>query len=419
MITDNFFIEAQYSKKEYAFLGSGSSWYDLINGTLVQDRARGTRYWSPTFRVKPEGERRDNELWSINGTYFLSTEGFGTHELKAGYEHFNEVRAVNNYQNGSDYRVSLYQTIVRGDEIYPRVRTGSNTRIYWYPIFVLSEGSNYGSDALYINDRWVASPRWTFNLGVRCDKNDAVSGDGSYKVADDSNISPRLGANWDVLGDGKLKITGSYGKYVGRLAEGVGNDGDPAGRTASFNWVYGGPAINDNVNTPTDELVGTAEALEIIFDWFFANGGTDMRPFRTAPSIPGLQTVLDPNGLKSPNVQEWTLGLGAALGQKGIVRADFVYRESPGPPLAWLRQIGQRVWLRPLTLLAWSQPSLAPLPRRHGRDNPVASAGHDQQRPGDKNEADDHSDYCERSKQHGVSSCVSDGHSTRSTILSH
>jgi hypothetical protein len=329
VITENFFIEAQASKKEYAFLNSGSSWYDLINGTLVLDRARGTRYWSPTFRIKPGGEQRDHELFTAAGTYFLSTGSLGTHEIKAGYEYFDEVRDVNNYQNGSDYRVSLSQTIIRGDEIYPRVRnTSTYTRIYWYPIFVPSEGSHYRTDSIYINDRWVASPRWTFNLGVRYDKNDAVSGDGSYQVADDSAISPRLGANWDVFGNGKLTVAANYGQYVGRLAEGVGNDGDPAGRTASFNWSYRGPAINSDVNTPTEELIGTAEALEIIFDWFFANGGTDLRPLRTNPSIPGFNDILDPNGsLRSPNVKEWTLGIGASLGQKGIVRADLVYRK--------------------------------------------------------------------------------------------
>jgi hypothetical protein len=327
VITDNFFVEAQYSQKEYAFLNSGSPWYDLINGTLVYDRARGQRYWSPTFRIKPGGEHRDHELWTINGSYFLSTGSLGTHEFKAGYEHFDEVRNVNNHQGGSDYRVHVTQTIIRGDEIYPRMRnTGSTSRIYWQPLFVESEGSHYASDSIYLNDRWVASDRWTFNLGVRWDKNDAISGDGEFQVADDSAISPRLAANWDVLGNGKLKLTAGYGQYVGRLAEGVGNDGDPAGRTSSFRWNYRGPAINYDVNTPTEDLITTEEMLEIVFDWFFANGGTDMRPFGGSPSIPGFARILDPNGLTSPNVDEWTLGVGATLGTRGVVRADLVYR---------------------------------------------------------------------------------------------
>ncbi|MEW6338269.1 MAG: TonB-dependent receptor, partial [Acidobacteriota bacterium] len=167
VLTDSFFVEAQYSKKEFAFLGSGSPYIDDpeqggYKGTLLLDRARGTRFWSPTFRASPGGERRDHEQYTLKGTYFLSTKTFGTHELKAGYEHFMEVRDVNNYQNGSDYRVSLSQSIVRGDQIFGRFSGGSKgtlTRIYWYPILTLSDGSEYASDSFYLNDRWTLNDR--------------------------------------------------------------------------------------------------------------------------------------------------------------------------------------------------------------------------------------------------------------------
>jgi len=329
VVTANFFIEAQYSKKEYTFLGGGSRWTDLINGTLLQDRQRGSlRFWSPTFRYQEGGEGRDHELGTINGSYFLSTGSLGTHELKAGYEYFDEIRRVNNYQNGSDYRVYAYTTIIRGDEIYPRFRSsGTSTRIYWLPIFVQSQGSHYASNAVYINDRWALNNHWTFNIGIRYNKNDAVSGDGEFQIDNSSALSPRFAANWDIKGDGRFKLIASYGQYVGRLAEGVGNDGDPAGRNASFSWSYAGPPINDDPMAPTSELIPTDQALAILFDWFFANGGTDRRPLRTTPSIPGLATILDPNGLTSPNVDEWTLGFGAALGSKGVVRADLVFRQ--------------------------------------------------------------------------------------------
>jgi outer membrane receptor for ferrienterochelin and colicin len=329
VLSDSFFLEAQYSKKEFAFLNSGSPYFDLIKGTLIQDRARATRFWSPTFRASPGGEHRDHDMYTLKGTYFLSTSSVGTHELKAGYEHFLEVRDVNNYQNGSDYRISLSQSIVRGDQIFGRWTGGSSgtsTRISWLPILVLSEGSDYASDSFFINDRWGLNKHWTFNLGLRYDKNDAVSGDHTYQIADDSAFSPRLAAHYDLHGDGRLVFTASYGQYVGRLAEGVGNDGDPAGRNASFSWNYRGPSINNNVNTPTSELVPTDVAIQMIFDWFFANGGTDLRPFRTPPSVPGVESILDPSGLKSPNVKEWTLGVGGAIGSRGFARADLVYR---------------------------------------------------------------------------------------------
>jgi len=334
VITESFFLEAQYSKKEYTFLGGGSRWIDDpaqggYDGTLILDRQRnGARFWSPTFRHQEGGESRDHELYAINASYFLSTGSLGTHELKAGYEHFDEFRRANNYQNGSDYRVQAYTTIIRGDEIYPRFRTtGTSTRISWLPIFVESQGSHYRVDAVYLNDRWALNEHWTFNLGVRYDRNNAVSGDGRVQIDKSDVWSPRFAANFDVFGDGKLRLIASYGQYAGRLAEGVGNDGDPAGRNASFSWSYKGPPINDDPIAPTEDLIPTEEALAILFDWFFANGGTELRPLRTRPSIPGLATILDPDGLTSPNVDEWTLGVGATLGTRGVVRADLVYRD--------------------------------------------------------------------------------------------
>jgi len=326
--TDRFFFETQYSEKEFAFEGSGSSFYDLIRGTTVIDRLRGARYNTPTFKVTEKGEQRNSEMFTVTGNYFWSTQNLGSHDIKLGYEDFSEVRDVNNWQSGSDYSISIEQTIIRGTQVFPRVRStqsgSSQTRITWFPIFVLSSGSDYQTQSIFMNDKWNLSDRWSFNLGARFDKNDAVGGAG-LRIGDDSAISPRLAVHYDVRGDGRFIANATYGQYVGRLAEGAGNDGDPAGRTATFIWDYRGPAINSNVNTPTSQLVPTHQALQMIFDWFFANGGTDRRPLRSS-FVPGVDTILDPNGLKSPNVKEWTIGLGSAMGARGYVRADAIFR---------------------------------------------------------------------------------------------
>lgn len=327
VFTNRFFVEAQYAQKEYAFLGGGSPFTDNIYGTLLQDRARGTRWWTPTFRNTPEGEHRDHELYTAKATYFLTTPRLGTHEIKGGYEHFLEVRDVNNYQQGSDFRISVASSIVRGDQVFGRfLNTGTNTRISYLPILVLSQGSEYAVESLFLNDRWTLNQHWSFNLGARYDKNDAQSGDGSFKVADDQAISPRVALNYDLFADGRIVFNAGYAQYVGRLSEGVGNDGDPAGRNASFSWNYRGPAINADVNAPTSQLVPTDVALQMIFKWFFDNGGVNMRPFRTPPSVPGVESILDPNGLKSPNVKEYSVGVGSMITNRGYVRADLILR---------------------------------------------------------------------------------------------
>ncbi|HVE70176.1 MAG TPA: TonB-dependent receptor [Thermoanaerobaculia bacterium] len=329
-LSNNLFVEAQYSKKDFKFVGSGSTHYDIIKGTLITDRARENRYWSPTFRATPEGEERDIRVWAAKGTYFLPTKTLGSHDIRLGYEDFNEIRAVNNYQNGSDYRISVASTIVRGTQIFPRMAggaTGTLTRISWLPIFVLSNGSDYTTRSVFLQDRWTLNPHWTFNAGARWDKNDAISGDGTMQIADDSAISPRLGLHYDLFGNGRLVLNANYGHYVGRLSEGAANDADPAGRNASLQWNYRGPNINNDVNAPTASLIPTDQAIKMVMDWFFANGGTAMRPFRTTPSVPGVESILDLNGLESPMVREYTVGAAATLGTRGYVRADVIVRD--------------------------------------------------------------------------------------------
>lgn len=329
VLTNHFFVEGQYYKKKFAFVGSGSPFYDLIKGTLITDRARGTRYWSPTFRKTAEGEQRNIQGYTAKATYFFSSPTFGSQEIRGGFEHFNELRRVNNYQNGSDFRISVPNTIVRGDQIFPRMPGGSSgtqTRISWLPIFVLSQGSNYNTKSVFLNDRWILTPRWTFNLGLRYDKNDAISGAHTFKIADDSSFSPRVAAHYDLFGNQRLVLNASYGKYVGRLAEGAANDADPAGRNASLQWDYRGASINNDVNVPTSQLIPTDRAIQMIFDWFNANGGTNRRPFRTSPSIPGVDSILDPNGLQTPANKEYSLGAGTVLGSRGFARADFIFR---------------------------------------------------------------------------------------------
>ena len=329
-LTSRLFVEGQYSRKDFKFVGSGSPYFDIIKGTLITDRARENRYWSPTFRATPEGEERDIRVYTAKATYFWPTRNLGSHDIRGGYEDFNEVRAVNNYQNGSDYRISVPNTIVRGNQIFPRMPGGASgtlTRISWLPIFVLSNGSDYTTRSLYLNDRWTLNNHWSFNLGARYDKNDAISGDGSMQIADDSAISPRLAVHYDTFANGRLIFNATYGHYVGRLSEGAANDADPAGRNASLQWNYRGPNINNDVNAPTSQLIPTDQAIKMVMDWFFANGGTNMRPFRTTPSVPGVESILDIGGLESPMVREYTVGVAGTLGTRGYVRADVVLRD--------------------------------------------------------------------------------------------
>jgi hypothetical protein len=84
-----------------------------------------------------------------------------------------------------------------------------------------------------------------------------------------------------------------------------------------------GPAINQDPNAAT--LVSAHEALKTVFDWFLANGGTN-RPLRDSPTYAGVNRRVGPN-LVTPSVWEYTVGTARALGRKGSLRVDGIFRQ--------------------------------------------------------------------------------------------
>ncbi|HVS31545.1 MAG TPA: TonB-dependent receptor, partial [Thermoanaerobaculia bacterium] len=200
IVTNNLLLEGSYSKKEFAFVGSGSQFSDPINGTLLVDISNlNRRYWTSTFCGTCGDEERNNDLWSLKSRYYLSSGRMGNHTIVAGVENFAEERLSNNHQSGSDFRI-IHTVIQNGTELRPRF--DGSTVIQWNPIFSFSEGTDLQTQSAFINDKWDFNDRLAFNIGLRYDKNDAQDADGNV-VSDDSAISPRIGIQYDLTGNGR------------------------------------------------------------------------------------------------------------------------------------------------------------------------------------------------------------------------
>jgi outer membrane receptor protein involved in Fe transport len=320
ILTTNFLVEANYGEKEFAFVNSGSPFRDRIFGTLMVDSPTGRRYWTSTFCGVCTPEERNNEAWQVKGTYYLSTAAMGSHNIAAGLEDYAETRIANNHQSGSDFRI-LGNIVQQGTDIFPRL--DSNTLIQWNPIFTFSQGTDLQSTGVYVNDRWDLSSHWNFNLGVRFDMNDAKDADGNT-VSDDSGISPRLGAQFDIFGDGRHRINANYGRYVAKIADGnVAGSAQGAGNPSVFQWRYRGPEINPPGTSP---LLTTDQALQILWNWFDSVGGTDNKEFLVTAGVAGLSAQI-PEAISSPSVDEFTIGYAVQLGRNAFLRTDLVARE--------------------------------------------------------------------------------------------
>jgi TonB dependent receptor len=322
VFTDKFFVEGQYSERSFTFEHSGSLFTDRINGTLMVDRPTGFRYNAPTFCGVCTPEGRDNKNTVVKGSYFLSNDAVGAHDMVFGYDTFNDIRKANNHQSGSDFRILVPNTVVVGKTPVPQVFGTDTTIIQWNPILVSSQGTSFKTDSLFFNDKWRLNDRATFNIGVRYDKNDGEDSQGK-KVAKDSRVSPRLAGAYDFRGDGEWVMNAGYSQYVTAIANTQADATSQGGNPATYQWFYRGPSIN----APGSAFVPTSQVIQQVFNWFDSQGGTNNTSNLRALAIPGQNSVIR-GSLASPYTQEISLGISKRLGNRGLLRADLVRRDS-------------------------------------------------------------------------------------------
>jgi hypothetical protein len=326
VITNNFLVEGDWAKKYFAFVGFGGSTPAhqanptaayLAEGSPVLDQvATGVTSNAPYFCGSCGDELRNNKEWELKGRYFLGTKSLGTHNMVVGYDNWAEQRLSNNFQSPTDFRYDVRTNAPKqlADGTVQISLKGGSDRFIWFPVAFASLGSDLKTTSMFFNDKWDLNQHFTFNLGVRSDKNHAVDSAG-HDVSKDSAVSPRLGLIFDVFGNGRLRLDANYGTYVGRLAETVAGQGSGAGNPATYQFRYDGPDT---------AFLDSRVALQQAFQWFLDNGFTNRTPL--SASIPGLNTLLLSSGIKSPNMREITVGGGTQIG-KGYVRLDYINRD--------------------------------------------------------------------------------------------
>jgi outer membrane receptor protein involved in Fe transport len=327
VMSPKLFVEARYNSRHFTGQGAGSPFRDVINGTLLIDLSKGGtafRYWTSTFCGACPPQQLDGDDVFLKGSYFLSKKNGGSHTMVFGYDTFNDKRLVDNYQSGSNYRIAGTGTIIRGADIFPRF-LNSNTQLLYQPLPISSLGTNFRIHSVFYNDNWRVNNHVSVNAGLRWDRN---HGENSLGVltANDSAFSPRIGIVFDPKGDGAWAITASFGKYVAAIANTVADASSSAVNTASYIWNYTGPQIN--ADTTVASPVTSAAAIQTVMDWCrpdaqgVCSGPTVPNPQRT---VPGVSRTI-PGSLTSPHALEYAAGVSRRVGDRGSVRADFMYR---------------------------------------------------------------------------------------------
>ena len=319
VLTDNFFLEGMYSEREFLFKNSGGDDTSIGGGSVVVDYLNFVLFNAPLFcGVCGPEERSNRNLWG-KASWFVS--GAGTHDLVFGADGFSDIRKADNWQSASGYLLGTWTPQDYSTPGAPALAMRTyGGYVIWGAVPKTSQGNDFRTNSLYVNDTWRVSDRVTLNLGLRYDNNEGTD-QGGAKTVDDSLVSPRLSATWDVKGDGSIILTGGASRYVKEIGQ-RGDVGSEAGNQVWNSYLYAGPDI----------IAGTAEyptngnAIEAVFDWFFnVYGGVTNTDLLYYAYVPGLTPKVG-GSLSSPYGDEITVGASFRLGTRGVLRLDYVNR---------------------------------------------------------------------------------------------
>ena len=317
ILSQNFVAEAQFHRKFFEFASPGAVERDRVNGTLVLDENTGAGAGSPAFCWTCGKTQRNNHDTIVKGTWFASPPRGGNHNVVFGYDDYHENSIDNAHQTPSDFTM-FAELLFVGQKAYVHAVPGE-TQLELDLVPDPSQSGDYGTRSLFVNDRIDIGSHFSANVGLRYDRSRGVDQMGILQ-AKDSGLSPRLGAIYDVFGNGRDRISASYSRYNSRMQERIGTSSSGILGTTSI-WIYSGPEINGDGNN----LLPTDEVLRRVFAWFDASGGTgneDDLALRTA-----FAEFVIPRTLQTPGMDEVTVGLGHQFGQRAFVRADLVRRK--------------------------------------------------------------------------------------------
>jgi outer membrane receptor protein involved in Fe transport len=143
----------------------------------------------------------------------------GDHEVKFGGD-VEKLDAYNeNWNGGGGQRIYQFQT---GGVLYYRHRYYVDDRApgfdranpaSWTIAAPLVSEPTTDNSALFAQDSWRVLPNLTVNAGVRWERQEVGGRDGTTQIDLDDNWAPRLGFAWDVLGNGRSKLYGNFGRY--------------------------------------------------------------------------------------------------------------------------------------------------------------------------------------------------------------
>jgi hypothetical protein len=313
VLSNRVLASVQTSRRKFQFLNAGGTETAIERSVF---RTRGvapgvptTRYFNAPYFDSTDPETRANRQVTGSLNWFLTSGRLGSHDLKTGYENFVSSEEGGNSQSATGY-------VMRSDYLLAGGRPALDAQGRIIPLFIpgvsrvdqwiATRGAKLDitTNSFYAHDRWTATPRLTIDLGTRAEivRSKAT---GDIIGADTQNIVPRLGAAYDVTGDGRWIAQATYAHYSGsyNIAQFVGNS--DVANPSQVVYEYSGPAGQGLDFAPGFNLANYSRVL--------------------AGNFPTANVFFE-DGLHSPITKEFTLGVGTPFGNRGAAKMMYQWR---------------------------------------------------------------------------------------------
>jgi hypothetical protein len=307
-------VNGQYSQKRWGVRNGGGTSTDLFDSPfrargVAAGTTNGEHFHAPFFSAH-DPEDRDNTQYAGSLTYFVTSQGFGSHNLKAGAERFTSSRLGGNSQSATNYVFQSDYLITGGvpsldaqGRIIPLFVPGVSRIQNWLP--TLGAEMDVVTQSFYVQDHWAAGDHFSFDLGMRFEKaNSEATGD--IIGADTHSIVPRLGMTFDPRGDGQMTFQATYAHYSGKYSDVQYARNTAVGSPSVVVYQYTGPAGQGVDFAPGMNIANYTQVV--------------------TGNFPTANVFLE-DGLESPLTKEFTLSAGRQFG-RGYGRVIYQWRHA-------------------------------------------------------------------------------------------
>ncbi|MDP3716359.1 MAG: TonB-dependent receptor [Acidobacteriota bacterium] len=174
---------------------------------------------------------RPRQQFNVASNWFLSPGG-RSHNIKVGYDFQNlESSSQFDYPNRQLYFAESY--VQATGAMVPQSRRD----------FDAGPSTSTGKiHAVFARDKFELSDRISLEAGVRYELQTGTSDVGSDTV-DTAVFTPRVSGTYDITGDGKTLVTGSYGRYYASIIQGFSDAFASVPQQTNYdNFVWNGSA---------------------------------------------------------------------------------------------------------------------------------------------------------------------------------